>query len=105
MSSIPQIATIKTSIVTEDTLPLSVTFCQVCGWYGYPFEKIIVEFEGIRPEDEDGFVDKFTEYDYDTETGQKKTKHIHKYDPELVQEAVDATLKIRDGGYNIGCTS
>jgi hypothetical protein len=34
-----------------------ITNCQICGWYGYPHEKILVEFEGIRPEDEDGFVE------------------------------------------------
>ena len=50
------------------------------------------------PEEEDGFVDIFTEYNYDNEIGQKGNLHIHKYDPELVQEAVDAALKIRDGG-------
>jgi hypothetical protein len=76
-----------------------VTVCQICGWYGYPEENIVVEFEGIRPEDEDGFVDKFTEYDNDTETAKKGTKHIHKYDPQLVKEAVDLALKMRtDGG-------
>jgi hypothetical protein len=73
-----------------------VTFCQVCGWYGYPHEKIIVEFEGIRPEDEDGFIDKFTEYDYDAEVEQKKAKHIHKCNPELVQELVDLALELRN---------
>jgi hypothetical protein len=90
------------NILDENTSPQTgssyITFCQVCGWYGYPHEKIIIEFEGIRPEDEDGFVDIFTEYDYDTETAEKGNKHIHKYDPELIQEAVDAALKIRDGG-------
>jgi hypothetical protein len=83
--------------MTEDILPRSerscVTFCQVCGWYGYPQEKIIIEFEGIRPEDKDGFVDIFSEYDYDT-----KTKHIHKYDPIKVQEAVDFALEMRNCG-------
>ena len=67
MSSIPQIANIKSSVVTENTLPRSessyVTFCQVCSWYGYPQEKIIRELEGFRSEEEDGFAYKFTEYD------------------------------------------
>jgi hypothetical protein len=63
-----------------------VTRCQVCGWYGYPEDKIIVEFEGMRPEYEDGFVYKFTEYDYDGLIGQNRIKHVHKYKPELVQE-------------------
>jgi hypothetical protein len=54
--------------------------------------------EGIRPENEDGYIDIFTEYNYNTETGEKGSKHIHKYNPMLAQEAVDAALKIRDGG-------
>jgi hypothetical protein len=101
MSSMPRIANTRSSIVTEDrpsrTESIYVTFCQVCSWYGYPQEKIIIEFEGIRPEDEDGFVDVFTEYDYDTETGEKGNRHIHKYHLKLVQEAVDFALKVRNG--------
>jgi hypothetical protein len=97
MTGIPQTCNIKSSIVTENTLPRSkssfVTLCQVCGWYGYPQEKIIIEFEGIRSEGQGGFVDIFTEYDYDTETN-----HIHKYDPIKVQEAVDFALKMRNRG-------
>jgi hypothetical protein len=75
-----------------------VMVCQICGWYGYPQEKIIVEFQGIRPENEDGFVDIFTEYNHDTETGERGTRHIHKYIPKLVDEAVDFALKIRNDG-------
>ena len=99
MSGISQFDNIKSSVVTEDTLHRTgssyVTFCQVCGWYGYPYEKIVVEFEGIRSEEEDGFVDKFTEYNYNTE-GRKTTKHIHKYDSKLVQELVKLALELRN---------
>lgn len=90
------------NILDEKTSPQTgssyITFCQVCGWYGYPYEKIVVEFEGIRSEEEDGFVDKFTEYNYDAETGQKGTRHIHKYDAKLVQEALNIVLRMRNGG-------
>jgi hypothetical protein len=90
------------NILDEKTSPQTgssyITFCQVCGWYGYPYEKIVVEFEGIRSEEEDGFVDKFTEYDYDAETGEKETKHIHKYDARSVQEALNIALRMRNGG-------
>ena|SRR5919199_1196299 len=101
MSSISQII----NIVTIDTQPRSessyATFCQLCRWYGYDKKKIIREFEGIRHEDEDGFVDKFTEYDYDAKTtGEKRTIHRHKYDPRLVQEAVDFALRMRNGDGN-----
>jgi hypothetical protein len=27
-----------------------VTNCQICEWYGFPDEKILVEFEGFRSE-------------------------------------------------------
>jgi hypothetical protein len=105
MSGISQFDNIKSSVVTEDTLHRTgssyVTFCQVCGWYGYPYEKIVVEFEGIRSEEEDGFVDKFTEYDYDAKTVEiKRIIHRHKYDPKLVQEAVDFALRMRNGDGN-----
>jgi hypothetical protein len=105
MSGISHIGNIKGSVFTKESLLQQrgcyVTYCQVCGWYGYPQEKILVEFEGIRAEEEDGFVDKFTEYDYDTIAGEKGTKHIHKYDLKLVQEAVDFALKMRDGGEDV----
>jgi hypothetical protein len=102
MIGISQVDNIKNSVITGKADPKCkssyVTVCQVCGWYGYPQEKIIVEFEGIRPEDEDGFVDRFTEYKYDTEAGENRTKHIHKYDPKLVHEAVEFALKMRNDG-------
>jgi hypothetical protein len=84
--------------VNLDVRSSYVTSCQVCAWYGYPREKIVIDFEDIRPEQEDGFVYIFTEYDYDSGTGEKGTKHIHKYHPKLVQEYVDLALKMRNGG-------
>ena len=98
MTGISPIESIKGSVVTKEPQSCYVTYCRVCEWYGYPFEKIIREFEGFRSEEEDGFVDKFTEYDYDTETGQKRNKHIHKYIPKLVDEAVNFALKMRNEG-------
>jgi hypothetical protein len=93
---------LKNCALDEKTSPQTgsgyITVCQICGWYGYPQENIILEFVGIRPENEDGYIDIFTEYNYNTETGEKGSKHIHKYNPKLVQEAADAALKIRDGG-------
>jgi hypothetical protein len=59
MTIISQFDTFKGSHVTK-LAPQSES-CQVCGWYGYPGQKIIREFKGIRSEDEEGFVDKFTE--------------------------------------------
>jgi hypothetical protein len=77
-----------------------VTNCQVCGWNGYPYEKVIIEFEGIRSEEEEGFIDKFTEYDYDCYAIEKRTKHTHKYNAKLIQAYVDIALQIRNCGSN-----
>jgi hypothetical protein len=92
------------NILDEKTSPQTgssyITFCQICGWYGYPQEKIVVEIEGIRPEDEDGFAYKFNEYNCDPERGQKGNKHIHKYDLKLLQEVVEIALNMRNDG---GC--
>jgi hypothetical protein len=101
MSIIKQIYDIKGSAVTKESGPRLgsryITHCQLCGWYGYPFEKIILDFEGFRPEEEDGFAYKFTEYDAAT-IGERRIKHIHKYDPILVQEAIAFALRMRNGG-------
>jgi hypothetical protein len=98
MSSIPQVDNIKSSIVTEEAGPQLgssyVRYCQVCEWYGYPHEKIIVKFGGFRSEEEEGFVVKFAEYDY-AAIGETRVKHKHKYNPKLVQEFVDLALKMR----------
>jgi hypothetical protein len=75
-----------------------VTNCQICEWYGFQDEKILVKFEGVCPEDEDGFVEKFTEYNYDPRLGAKRIKHVHKCNIKLLQEHVDIALQIRNGG-------
>jgi hypothetical protein len=62
MTSIKQVSNIKSSNKEDNPQNESdhAICCQVCDWYGYPFEKIIREFEGFRTEDEDGFAYKFT---------------------------------------------
>jgi hypothetical protein len=100
MTGISQVDIIKNSVISGKIDNSYVAFCQICGWYGYPQEKTLVEFKGIRPEDEDGYIEVFTEYDYDTETGQKGNLHIHKYHLKLVHEAVELALKMRNDG---GC--
>ena len=105
MSSIPQLSSIKSSVISADKLPRIessfVTFCQVRDWYGYPQEKIIREFEGFRSEEEDGIAYKFTEYDHvAAKTEEKRSIHKHKYNHNLVQQVVDFTLKMRNYGGN-----
>jgi hypothetical protein len=72
MTGILQVYNIKNSVIS--LCSSYVASCQICGWYGYPQEKILVEFEGIRPEYEEGYIDIFTEYNYNTETGEKGSK-------------------------------
>ena len=96
MTGISRLNNIKGSVVTKEPQSYYVMYCQVCEWYGYPFQKIIREFEGFRSEEEDGFVDRFTEYDYDAKM--TRVIHRHKYDPKLVQEAVDFALRMRNDG-------
>jgi hypothetical protein len=37
--------------------------CHICAFNGFADEKVVLEFEGFRSEDEDGFIFKFTVYD------------------------------------------
>jgi hypothetical protein len=68
-------------------------FCDVCDFNGFPNQKVIYQFEGLRPEDEDGFIYKFTEYDYCYPTREKKIKHVHKYNGKLIDQLVGLALK------------
>jgi len=83
MTKINLLATVD--IVLNQSSSSYVTYCQVCGWYGYPYEKI-VEFEGFRSEIEEGFAVKFTEYNYDIAPEGNRLKHKHKHNPKLVQK-------------------
>ena len=67
-------------------------FCDQCAWYGFPNEKIVRVFHGLRPEYEDGFIYRYTEYDYDP-FGKSRIKHVHKYDQKIIDEQVRIALK------------
>lgn len=67
-------------------------FCDQCACNGFPNEKIVRLFHGLRPECEDGFIYRYTEYDYDS-LGKGNIKHAHKYDPKIIEEQVRIALK------------
>jgi hypothetical protein len=71
-------------------------FCDQCAWYGFPNEKIVRNFNGLRPEDEDGFIYDYTEYDYDP-LGNRRIEHIHKYDQKIIDEQVRIALENQKG--------
>ena len=48
--------------------------CHVCAHNGFTDEKVVLEFEGFRSEHEDGFIFKFTVYDYPNQG----RIHLHK---------------------------
>jgi hypothetical protein len=45
--------------------PEPYTYCDICNWNGYPYEKIVVRNFRIRSEDEEGFIYEFDTFDYD----------------------------------------
>jgi hypothetical protein len=67
-------------------------FCDLCKLNGFPNQKVIYKFEGLRPEEQDGFIYKFTIYEHNP-TGEKRTKHIHKYNQNLIDVLVRLALK------------
>jgi hypothetical protein len=70
-------------------------FCDQCAWNGFPNEKIVRLFHGLRPEYEDGFIYRYTEYDYDP-LGKSKILHVHKYNLKIIDEQVRSILEVRD---------
>ena len=40
------------------------TYCDLCALNGYPNQKVVFEYEGLRPEEQDGFIYKFSVYEY-----------------------------------------
>jgi hypothetical protein len=69
---------------------IHVCFCDQCCWNGYVDEKVVYEFEGLRPETEDGFIYIYEVYDYPVKG--EKTKHEHKYNQRLIDELVAVSL-------------
>jgi hypothetical protein len=71
-------------------------FCDQCAWNGFPNEKIVRVHHGLRPEDEDGFIYDYTEYD-DSLLGKRRIEHIHKYNQKIIDEKVRIALENQEG--------
>jgi hypothetical protein len=67
------------------------SYCDICAWNGYTFEKIVLENFRIRPEDEEGFIYEFDTFDYDPDRN-KRIPHKHKFNQELIDLQVNAIL-------------
>lgn len=91
-----------TNILSEDNDKLfdvnaqCYIFCDQCACNGFPNEKIIRVHHGLRPEYEDGFIYRYTEYDYDP-SDKCKVIHVHKYNQKIIYEQVRIALKNQKG--------
>lgn len=65
------------------------SFCEICESNGYPNEKVVYHYQGMRSEDEEGFITRFTVYDYPIQAGKI---HVHKYNDELINRLVNKSL-------------
>jgi hypothetical protein len=74
----------------------SSSACDICEFNGFPNERVVYQCEGLRSEDEDGFIYKYNLYDYPAAEG-KKIKHVHKYNRRLIDELVDVVLGKQTG--------
>ena len=63
--------------------------CDICEFNGYPNEKVVYQYKGLRSEDEEGFITRFSVYDYPIQAG---ILHVHKYNERLICELVNVAL-------------
>ena len=59
------------------------SYCDICTFNGYPNQKVVYEYEGLRSEDEEGFIYKFTEYEYPLQ--KRRIVHVHKWNDNLIK--------------------
>jgi hypothetical protein len=52
------------------------TYCDLCALNGYPSQQVVFEYEGLRPENQDGFIYKFSVYEYPLLKHHKR-RHVH----------------------------
>ena len=93
-----------TNIFSEDTDKHfdveDYIFYDQYAWNGFPNEKIVRLFHGLRPECEDGFIYRYTEYDYDP-LGKSRIIHVRKYDQKIIDEQVRIALENQKGDYDV----
>ena len=63
--------------------------CDICEFNGYPNEKVVYQYKGQRSEDEEGFITRFSVYDYPIQAGKF---HVHKWNDELINRLVNQSL-------------
>lgn len=68
--------------------------CDICEFNGYPNEKVVYHYEGLRSEYDEGFITVFTVYDYSIQRGKL---HVHKYNEKLIDELVNLALGKESG--------
>lgn len=64
-------------------------FCDQCEWNRFLNKTIVRVFHGLKPEDEDGIIYDYSEYNYDL-VCKSKVIHVHKYN----QNMIDAQIRI-----------
>jgi hypothetical protein len=59
------------------------SYCDLCALNGHPNQKVVFEYEGLRPEDQDGFIYKFSVYEYPL-LEHLKRRHVHVFQSKQV---------------------
>ncbi|HEY6885451.1 MAG TPA: hypothetical protein VI278_15565 [Nitrososphaeraceae archaeon] len=67
----------------------SYILCDICEFHGYPNEKVVYRYEGLRSEDQEGFIIRFAVYDYPVQSGKI---HVHRWNDELINRLVNQSL-------------
>jgi hypothetical protein len=67
-------------------------YCDLCALNGCPNQKVIYQFEGFRAEEEEGFIYKFSIYDYPIEK-EKRINHKHKCNKRFIDAIVNVALQ------------
>ena len=66
------VATINDSNKDKDKSSVSdrnYFLCDICEFNGYPNEKVVYQYKGQKSEDEEGFITRFSVYDYPIQDG------------------------------------
>ena len=58
----------------------------LCALNGYPNQKVVFEYEGLRPEDDYGFIYKFSVYEYPLREHHKR-RHLHVFQSKQVMKS------------------
>jgi hypothetical protein len=62
------------------------SYCDLCALNGHPNQKVVFEYEGLRPEDQDGFIYKFSVHEYPLREHHKR-RHLHVFQSKRVMKS------------------